>query len=529
MAQNFTLKELSRYPIGTYADLIYRDAILHADREAFIYDKERVTFREFNSRVNSLIAGLKSMQVKKGDVIGILSWNCLEYMDVMGAAMKGGFIASPFNPRLQADELDYLINYSEANTIFIGPELAEMANSLRSRIPKVKNFISFEGPIPDMVSHSDLLATYPGEEPEPVVGPDDYVTIIYTSGTTGVPRGALYTHRRFMEDTKIRVMDANMRRGDRHILISPLFHIAGNNYLRASLYSAGCDIIFKFFDPAVTLQTIQKERATHIELVPTHLIAMLNLPDFNKYDLSSLKVIWYAASPMPLEVLKRGIKTFGNIFCQGFGQTESGPSIAHLVREDHEIGEVVDEKHNKLISAGQPDIGVHVRIVDDNDNDVEPGIVGEIIIHSNQMMAEFWKRPEDTKKSVVDGWLHTGDMGYYDESGYIYIADRKRDMIISGGENVFPREVENILYQHPAVLEAAVVGLPDPYWVERVHAEIVLKEGAKATEKEIVTFCKQKLAGYKVPKSMQFVDALPKNPTGKVLKRVIRDKYLEKS
>jgi long-chain acyl-CoA synthetase len=529
MKNEYTLKELSRYKIGTYADLIYRNALLHADREAFVYNDERVTFSQYNSRVNSLIAGLNTLGVKKGDVIGILSWNCLEYMDVMGAAMKGGFIASVFNPRLQSDELDYLINYSEANTLFVGPELVNMANSLRSRTPKVKNYISFEGPSPDMVCLRDMLTTYSSDEPDIVVEPDDPVTIIYTSGTTGVPRGALYTHRRFMEDTKIRVMDADMRRGDRHILISPLFHIAGNNYIRASIYSAGCDIIFKNFDAGATLQTIDRERATHLEVVPTHLIAMLNQPDFDKYDLSSLKVIWYAASPMPLEVLKRGIKTFGNIFCQGFGQTESGPSIAFLSREDHEIRDDIDARYNKLISAGQPDIGVHVRIVDEDNNDLPAGEVGEIIVESNQRMAEFWKKPEDTAKSIVDGWLHTGDMGYYDESGYIYIADRKRDMIISGGENVFPREVENILYTHPAVMEAAVIGLPDPYWVEKVHAAVVLKKSAKATDKEIMDFCKKSLAGYKVPKSIDFVDELPKNPTGKILKRVMREQYLEKS
>ncbi|MBA7653635.1 Long-chain-fatty-acid--CoA ligase [subsurface metagenome] len=524
----YILRELCRYKIGTYADVIYRNALLYADQEAFIYGSERITFAEFNARVNSLIHALQAAGVKKGNVIGILSWNCLEYADVYGAAMKGGFIASPFNPRLQASELDYLINYSEANTLFVGPELVEIVNSLRSHLPKVKHFISFEGSAPNMIAHGDLLATHSRQEPDVQVDEDDPVGIIYTSGTTGVPRGALYTHRRFMEDSKTRVIDTGMQPGDKHILISPLFHIAGNTYFRASLYSGGCDVILKFFDPAATLQIIQNERATHIELVPTHLIAMLSQPDVDKYDISSMKLMWYAASPMPLEVLKKGIKAFGPIFAQGYGQTESGPMISCLSKEDHNVLDRPEEEQKKLMSAGKPDIGVHVRIVDDHGNDVKPGELGEIIVRSKQIMVGFWRKPDETSKTITDGWLHTGDVGYYDEKGYIYIVDRKRDMIVSGGENVYPREVEEIVYQHPSVLEVAVIGIPDPYWVEGVHAVVTLKEGASLTAEELIDFCKQRLARYKAPKSVEFVNSLPKNPAGKILKRQLRGKYWER-
>jgi len=525
VSTRLVLKELCRYKIGTYADIIYRNALLYPDKEVFICGSERITFAQFNARVNSLIHALHSMGVNKGEGIGILSWNCLEYADVYGAAMKGGFITSPFNPRLQADELDYLINYSEANTLFVGPELVEMANSLRPRIPKIKNFISFEGSVPDMICHRDLLANYSNGEPDVQVNEDDPVIIFYTSGTTGVPRGALYTHHRVVDDIKTLVISMGLQPQDKHLIIMPLFHAGGCAQFRAFLYVGASNVILKSFDPAATLQTIQDERVTDVDIVPTHLIAMLALPDYGKYDLSSLKRVWYAASPMPVEVLKKGIKTWGHIFCQGYGLSESGPFVASLEREAHKVLDRPSEEQKILASAGHPAIGVHVRIVNNKGNDVEPGEIGEIIVQSNHNMAEYWHKPDDTHDTIINGWLHTGDMGRYDERGCIYIVDRKKDMIISGGENIYPREVEEVLYQHPTVLEAAVIGIPDPFWVERVHAVVALKERASVTADELISFCKEKLARYKAPKSVEFADSLPKNPAGKILKKELRKKY----
>jgi long-chain acyl-CoA synthetase len=525
MPKRLLMKELSRYNVGTWADIIYRNTLLYPDQEAFVYGDTRITFSEFNTRINKLINALHKMGVKKGDVLGILSWSCLQLVEVYGTSMKGGFIASPFNPRLRADELEYIINYSEANTLFVGPELLEVANSLKQRLPKVKNYISLEGSAPGMIAYDDLLKSHSGEEPDVQVEEDDPVCIIYTSGTTGLPRGALYTQRRLIEDSKILVIDMALGPEHKRVQITPLFQIAGNTHFRASLYSGGCNIIVKFFDAAETLEIIQKERATHMDFVPTHLAAMLNLPDLKKYDISSMKFLWYGASPMPLEVLKKGMKVFGPIFAQGYGQSESGPAISHLSREDHNVLDRPEKEQKKLSSAGRPDIGVQVRIVDDKGKDVELGKVGEITVRSKQTMVEYWHRPDDTKAALVDGWLHTGDMGYYDEEGYIYIADRKKDMIITGGENVYPREVEEVLYRHPAVLETAVIGIPDPYWVERVHAVVATKKGASTTAEELIAFCKKHIASYKAPKSVEFVDALPKNPAGKILKRELREKY----
>jgi long-chain acyl-CoA synthetase len=527
MSKRLLLRELSRYNIGTYADIIYRNALLYPEQEAIIYKSERITFSEYNSRVNKLIHALQAMGVKKGDVIGVLSWNCLEYADVYGAAMKGGFIISPFNPRLQEKELDYILNYSEANTLFVGPELVDITNSLRPRLTKIKNFVSFEGSAASMKCHSDILASYPSSEPDTQVGEDDLMAIFYTSGTTGLPRGSLYTHARLLDNTKNLVIAMGLQPGDRHIQIMPLFHIGGSHHFRAFLFIGGANIIMhqRSFDVAATLQTIQNEQATDIHIVPTHLATMLALPDLEKYNLKSIKRMWYAASPMPVELLKKGIATWGYIFAQGYGQTECGPDATDLPREDHKLANINTEEHNILASAGRPCLGAHVRIVDENNNDVNPGVIGEVIVQSKHLMVEYWQKPEDTKETIVDGWLHTGDMGYYDEKGYIYLVDRKKDMIVSGGENVFSREVEDILYRHPAVQEAAVIGVPDPKWVERVHAVVVLKEGAQVTADELIAFCKKHIAGYKAPKSVAFVDSLPKNPTGKIMKRELKEKY----
>ena len=524
MPSKFILKELCRYDIGTYADIVYRNALLYPDEEAFVYRNQRITFAQYNQRVNSLIHALIEMGVKKGDVLGILSWNCLGYIDIFGAAMKAGFIASPFNPRLQEDEFTYLINYSEATTLFVGSELIEITNRLKPRLPRVKNYICLEASADAMIPHSELLKSQTKKEPDMRVKEDDPLVIFYTSGTTGVPRGALYTHRKKMEDTRLFTFGLTLEFGNRQLMAIPLFHIAGASYLFAFFFSAAVNILYpqRSFDSARFLQMIQDERVTDIHIVPTQLVSMLGLPEIHKYDLSTLKRIWYAGSPMPVEVLKKGMELLGPVFIQAYGQSESGPLVSNLSRRAHMVLDNPPEAQKILASCGQPCPGVHVRIVDVDDRDVALGDVGEIVIKSKSLMQEYWKQPDETGKALKNGWLYTGDLGYYDQTGNIYLVDRKKDMIVTGGENVYPREVEEVLYQHPAVKEAAVIGVPDPYWIEIVHAVIVLKPGASVDEKEIMDFCKEKMARYKAPKSVDFVKMLPKNPQGKILKRELR-------
>ena len=423
--------------------------------------------------------------------------------------------------------MDYLINYSEVKALIVGPELVEEVEKLQSRLPNVQHYVSLENSVPGMASYDGLIDAFPSDEPDTDIREDDKFIIFYTSGTTGTPRGAVYTHASKLREAKNKALQAGLRPENKHVTIMPLFHIGGWSHFWAFFYVGASNVIMPKgpFDPHAAVRTIQDEKATDIDIVPTHLSSMLASPDIGRYDLSSLERMWYAASPMPTELLRRGIATFGEVFAQGYGQSESGPDIAILSKESHKVLDKSPEEQRVLASCGQPCMGVHARIVDDGDNDVEPGVIGEIVVRSKALMTEYWKMPQETHDTIVDGWLHTGDMGYYDEKGFIYIVDRKKDMIITGGENVYPREVEEVLYRHPAVLEATVIGAPDDRWVERVHAVITLKEGLEASSDEIITFCKEHLASYKAPKSVEFVDSLPKNPQGKILKRELRKKY----
>ena len=522
MPKGLLLKELCRYKIGTYADVIYRNALLTPDGLALVYGDERITFQEYNARVNRLIHALNRLGLKKGDVVGLLTWNCLEALDVYGATLKGGFIASPFNPRLNVEELAHIIEYSQASVLFVGPELAETAEKLQPRLSQIKSVIRLEGGAPPFPSCQDIVTSESADEPDFCPDEDDPVAIIYTSGTTGLPRGALYTNRRFMEDTRNLIQDLHLGTGEKHLQITPLFHIAANAFYRTFMTMGGSNVILKTFDPSTILQTIERERITHMIFVPTQLVALLNAPDREKYDTSSMKFMWYGGSPMPIEVLKQGLQAFGSVFGQGYGQSESGPGISHLSRREHDVLDGPEVERKRLLSVGRPDVGVQARIVDDQSRDLATGEVGEIIIRSRQMMSGYWRMPEETRATIVDGWLHTGDLGYFDEGGYIFLVDRKKDMIISGGENVYPREVEEVLYKHPGVAEAAVIGVPDQYWVEKVLAVVVPSEDARPAARELIDFCRENMAAYKAPKSVEFVESLPKNAAGKILKRELK-------
>jgi len=410
----------------------------------------------------------------------------------------------------------------QPRALFVCPELIEIVDRISERFPETEFFLTFGDAEGQMMAYEELVESQSTEEPQPDVGEDDPLTIFYTSGTTGLPRGAIYNHRQKMENATVKALSIGVEFGDRHLVVLPMFHIGGDSHIWPFFLMGGCNVIMPrpSFDPAEALQMIAEEQITDVHIVPTQLISLLNLPDVGQYELPCLKRIWYAASPMPIEVLKRGLSVFGPIFMQGYGQTESGPDVTVLSRSGHREGQAV------LASCGQPCIGVHVRIVDEAGRDVEAGKIGEIIVESKRIMTGYWRKPDETRETIRDGWLYTGDLGYYDEKGFIYIADRKKDMIITGGENVYPIEVENVLYRHPAVKEVAVIGVPDPYWVERVHALVVLKDNAQAAEEDIINFCKQHIAHYKAPRTVEFVESLPKNPQGKILKSVIRESVI---
>jgi long-chain acyl-CoA synthetase len=517
--QNYKERKFNK--MQTFKDLLNKNAKTYPDKTAFIFENNRYTFKEVNQRINSLINALASMGVKKGDRVALLAYNCSQYFEVFNVA-KAGMICVPLNYRSVSRELVYLINNSEANTLLLEKEFVDTILSIRDQLTGVKNFICLDSAVENMASYEQLISNFPPDEPVDDLESDDPSILFYTSGTTGRPKGALHTHKSLLAEAA--AVGQNFTPADIALCVMPFFHVAGSAvYLFPAFASGATVVIHKKFDETNILETIAREKITYICLVPAMIIRLLEHPDLDKYDLSSLRTIVYTGAPMPFEALKNGVKRFGKIFVQLLGQTET-LNLTILDKEDHIIEGPAD-KIKRLESVGKPPRAGEVRIVDGKLQDVPVGEVGEIVAKSDRMMKEYWKMPRETAEIMKGGWLHTGDLGRMDENGYIYIVDRKKDMIISGGENIYSREVEEILYTHPAVQEVAVVGVPDEKWGESVKAVIVLRKGMKATEDEIIDFCKERLASYKKPKSVEFWGSLPMTGSGKIMKAEIRDKY----
>lgn len=521
------LAKYSKHKQGLMGDIILRNALFYPNNEAYVFGDQRVTFHQYNTRINKIINALSRKGLRKGDILGVLSWNCIEYMDIFGAADKAGFVIVPYNARLSKNEIVYLINDSEAAVLFVGPEFVDLVEEIKNRLYRVRQFVSFDNSTPDMDTYVNFVSGNARDDPDIEINDDDPLFICYTSGTTGLPRGALYTHGLFRESVIGHSLDVPMDVGDRILGLTPPFHIARIMSRGYSLYQVATNVVMKKFDPRYVMEIIDNEKITDISLVPTQLAMLLDFPDFNEFNISSIKRVNYMGSPMPLELLRRGMKIFGPVFCQGYGQTESGPDITFLKERDHTLINRSTKYRSKLLSCGRPAIGVHVRIVDDKCIDMNPGEIGEIIVKSRHVMKEYWKKPEETKQTIVKGWLYTRDLGYYDSQGYIYLVDRKQDMIVSGGENIYPREVEEVLYKHPAILECAVFGIPDPKWIEAVHAVVSLKKGMNSNAQELIDFCKNNMAKYKTPKTIDIFEELPKNSAGKILKKELRQQYLK--
>ena len=517
--QNYKEKRHSK--IQPLKELLNKNAQTYSDKTAFIFENKRYTFKQFNQRVNSLINALTSMGVRKGDRVAILAYNCPQYFEVFNIG-KAGMICVTLNYRSVGRELVYLINNSEANTLILEKEFVNTILSIRHELGGVKNFICLDAAVEHMASYEQLISSFPPDEPVEEVGEDDPVCIIYTSGTAGRPKGAIHTNKSMLAE--IMVPHRDLSSNDVALCVMPFFHVGGSAaYLFPAFAFGATIVIHKKFDEIPTLETIEREKVTYTCLVPAMIIRLLEHPDLDKYDLSSLRTIAYTGAPIPFEALRRGVERFGKIFFQLLGQTET-LNLTVLKKEDHNI-EGTAKEIKRLESVGKPPGEGELRIVDEQGHDVPVGEVGEIVAHSDRIMKGYWKLPEETAETIKDGWLHTGDMGRMDEDGYIYIVDRKKDMIISGGENIYSREVEEVLYTHPAVQEATVVGAPDEKWGESVKAVIVLREGMTATEDEIINFCKEHLASYKKPKSVEFWDSLPMTGSGKIKKNEIRDRY----
>ncbi len=503
----------------TLGEIFTRNAKLYPNK-GLIYGDRKVTYPEMNLRVNRLVSTMAAKGIGKGDRVAILSKNCPEYVEAYGLAEKGGIVLVPLNWRLVARELKFMLADSGAKAIIVGQEYVSIINTIRNELPDLQFYLSLESPANGYEFYEDVLARGSAAEPVVELEPDDVAYIIYSSGTTGLPKGIMLTHGGQLDCAVHQLAEYRSAEHDVFLAIMPLFHSGGKANALSHLYR-GCQmVIMPEFDARKALEIIQREKVSVTSMVPSMIVFLLDHPDFKKYDISSLQTIFYVGSPMPLSMLKRAIQEFGPVFCQGYGLTESGPLTTFFSKNDHVIeGEYV----RRLNSCGKPAMGCDIRVVNDNDQDVLPGEVGQIIIKNRRLMKGYLNQPEKTAATIRNGWLYSGDMATIDEDGFIYIVDRKADLIISGGENIYPREIEEVLYNHPAVLEAAVIGVPDDKWGEAVKAYIALKQGATPSESDLIEFCKQNLASFKKPKSIEFWNELPKNASGKIVKTVLRD------
>lgn len=506
-------------------NILRRSAFNCPEKTALVLENKRISYSELNRRVNRLADGLLKMGLKKGDRVAVLVHNCPEFIETYFACAKSGGIFVPINNLLKKRELTQIFEYIEPRFLIFDEDFCELVGSIISEIESLKFPIQLTGKSAFAEQYEDLIARGEEREPDVPIAFEDVISIFLTSGTTGRPKGAMRTHRHDTINMMSCAIELGVTRDDSALLLFPFYHITFADHLRHILM-ANTIVIRKegSFDPEDVLRILSSEKVTMCQFVPTTINAMLQADSIERYDLSSLRLIIYAASPMPVELLKKAMKRFECGFCQLYGQTETGPITTVLKPEDHLL-EGSEAQTAKLASAGRPAVHFELRLVDDDGDDVPMGEVGEIAVRSEAMTIGYWNLPEETAKTIRNGWLNTGDFGRLDEEGYVYIVDRKHDMIISGGKNIYPREIEEVLYGHSSVLEAAVIGVPDDYWGESVKAFVVLKDGMAATEDEIINLCKNSVANYKKPKSVEFVEQLPKSPTGKILKRVIREQY----
>ncbi len=496
------------------------------ERLAIAYGDSEWTYRQANERINRLANALRRLGIQKGSNVAILLHNCPPFIEGLFACFKAGIGSVPINFRLHPKECSFIIANSEAEAVILGEDFRDPLYALRGEMPRVKHYICITEPLEGMLRYEDLIKDQSSTFADEEVERDHLAWLFYTSGTTGRPKGAMLTHHNLMIMTMNFYADMCALGPEDAILhAAPLSHGSGL-YCLPNVAKAAANIILasKSFEPRIVFEAIQRRRVTNIFMAPAMIKRLILSPEIDRYDLSSLKCIDYGGAPILVEDLKAAVKKMGQVFVQLFGQAEAPMTISYLRREEHLL-EGTEEQMRRLTSAGIPRTDLEVKIVDDMDRDLPPGKMGEIVVRGEVVMKGYWKNPEATAETLRGGWLHTGDLGVMDEEGYVYILDRAKDMIISGGENIYSREIEDVIVKHLAVLEVAVIGVPDEKWGESIKAIVSLREGKKATEEEIIGFCKEYLASYKKPKSVEFIDAIPKNAYGKVLKRELREKY----
>jgi fatty-acyl-CoA synthase len=489
----------------------------YPERTALICGAERLTYRAFNTRVNRLAHALLGLGLKKGDKVAALFYNSIFFVETYFAALKAGGVFVPVNFRFVGEEAAYILNHSDSRFFFFGPEFQRLVQTVRPTLPRVDFFIpAGTAPDPEPGSLEDLRKDAPDSEPPVFPSEDDDCQIMYTSGTTGKPKGAVITHRNVLWNLFNSIFGREEKEGEVSLVVGPLYHTAAlNNHLTLRVALGGTSILVREFDAREVLELIAREKVTVISGAPAMFHFLLNLPGKEKYDTHSVTKCTTGSSILPDETKENLLRFFPNIegIYDVYGATECSPNICILKAKD---------SLRKKESVGPPVPFLEVRIVDDRGQPVPANVVGELICRGPNVMKGYYKDPEGTAEALRGGWLHTGDLARMDEEGFVYIVDRKKDLIISGGENIYPRELEEVLYRHPQIQDAAVVGVPDPLWGESVKAFVVLRKGATLAAEEVVEYCKAHLASYKKPRSVAFVDSLPRNPSGKVLKTVLR-------
>lgn len=496
---------------------------------AIAQGQQRWSYAQFQARTNQLCLALRQLGLQRGDHVALLMVNCPQMLEAMFACFRLGCGAVPINFRLHPNEFAYIIDHSEARVVITSADFNESLQSVREEMPRVEHVITTDGADGDVLDYDSILSSQAGECEDVDVDPDDVAWLFYTSGTTGRPKGAMLTHRNLVAMAMNCFADMCLGCGPADVTLhaAPLSHGSGL-YAVPNVAKGAAHVIpaSTSFDPAHVLGCIQEERVTNMFVAPTMLKRLVDHPDVDRFDLSSLRSVVYGGAPMLVEDLQRAIERLGPCLVQLYGQGESPMTITYLPHQDHRLDGDPD-CHRRLASAGIARTDVEVAIVDESGCRLDRGETGEIITRSDLVMKGYWRDPEASEKSLRGGWLHTGDLGYLDERGYLFLMDRSHDMIISGGENIYPREIEEVLVRHPAVREVAVIGVPDREWGEAVKAVVSLVAGAEVTGQELIEFCRDHIASYKKPRSVDFLDELPRNNYGKIVKRELREEYWE--
>lgn len=488
---------------------------------AQIFQDRSTTYHDLDRHTNQVAQGLIACGLHPQARIGYLGKNSDYFFELLFGAAKARYVLVGINWRLAPAEISYILNDAECEVLVVSAEHYALLPSLRAACPGLKAVLGIDGEPVDFVRFDVWRDRQAAHDPALPSQPDDDVVQLYTSGTTGYPKGVQISNANYLSLWRVS-QDAgwaDYALGDVSLLCMPVFHIAGTNTGVLTLAQGGTSVIMKEVDPALILEFVPKYRVNHLFVVPAVILFMLQHPLSVTCDFSSLKRLAYGASPIAEELLRKAKALFKCPFVQLYGLTETVGGGAYLPDEAH------DPARGKLRACGLPYPGIEIRILDDAGASLPPGEVGEIAIKSGVVMKGYWNKPEATAKAIIDGWFRTGDAGYFDDDGYLYIHDRVKDMIVSGGENIYPAEVENAIFGHPAVADVAVIGVPDDKWGEAVKAIVVLKPGASAAAEDIVTFARSRIAGYKVPKTVDFALTLPRNPSGKILRRELREPF----